>query len=303
MRIVSLLPAATEIVAALGASDHLVGVTHECDYPVSIASRARVTHSALPAAHTSASAAMIDAAVREQQGTGTSLFTLDARRIRALHPDLLLTQALCDVCAISETDVRAFAATLTPPPHIVTLGGRTIDGIFEDIREVANAIGAGDEAEELLAGDRDRMRRIHETLKAAKAPRPRMAVIEWTDPVYLAGHWVPEQIRRAGGINALGEAGAHSTTVTHEALAAAAPDLLLFAPCGYALEAAAAEAQRCLADPSWDWVGNRPVWALDANALTSRPGPRIVDGIEAIARIGNPDLFSPLDPTHARRIR
>lgn len=300
MRIVSLLPAATEIVALLGATEHLVGITHECDYPEIVGSRARVTRSALPDTHDPGA---IDAAVREQHDQGLALFTLDEARIRALHPDLLLTQALCDVCAVSETDVRALAARLSPPPRVVTLGGNTLDGVYADIRAVAAAIGADDEADELLAGLHDRVRHVHETLKAARAPRPRMALIEWTAPVYLAGHWGPEQIVRAGGISVGGVAGAHSVPVAMDDLRAMDPEIVLFAPCGYSLSAAAAEARRCLAAADWQWLADRTVWALDANGLTSRPGPRIVDGIEAIARIGNPTLFSPVDPLHAFRVQ
>lgn len=299
MRIVSLLPAATEIVAFLGATEHLVGITHECDYPDIVGSRARVTSSSIP--HHQDPAA-IDASVREQTAAGQALFALDAARIRALHPDLLLTQALCDVCAVSETDVRALAAQLTPVPPIVTLGGTTLEGIYADIQRVAEALSAESEAEELLAGLRDRVRHVHETLKAARAPRPRVALIEWTSPVFLAGHWGPEQIARAGGMDVLGVAGAHSVPVAMDALAASAPDLVCVAPCGYGLAAAADEARRLLDDPAWHWMRGRQVWALDANGLVSRPGPRVVDGIETLARIMHPTLFTPLDPHHAVRI-
>ncbi len=299
MRIVSLLPAATEIVAFLGATEHLVGITHECDYPEIVGSRARVTSSSIPHGRDPAA---IDAAVREQTATGQALFALDVPRIRALHPDLLLTQALCDVCAVSETDVRAVAAQLSPVPAIVTLSGTTFDGIYADITRVAEALSAQSDAEELLAGLRDRVRHVHATLKAAKAPRPRVALVEWTAPVFLAGHWGPEQIARAGGIDVLGVAGAHSVPVDIAALAASAPEIVCIAPCGYGLEAAAAEARRLLDDPAWEWMRGIPVWALDANGLVSRPGPRVVDGMETLARIMHPTLFTPLDPHHAVRI-
>ncbi len=299
MKVVSLLPAATEIVALLGATEALVGVTHACDYPEIIGSRARVTKAALPDVHDPAA---IDEAVRTQHAAGRALFVLDHAMIRALHPDLLLTQALCDVCAVHEPDVRALAARLEPEPQVVTLGGTSLDGIYGDIRAVAAALDALDEAEELLAGLQDRVRQVHETLKAAKAPRPRVALVEWTSPVYLAGHWGPEQIMRAGGIDVLGVAGAHSVPVSMDALRAANPDILVFAPCGYGVQAAAVEARACLSQPEWAWAGDRMVWAMDANGLTTRPGPRIVDGIEAMARIFNPSLFSSIDPRHALRI-
>lgn len=300
MRTVSLLPAATEIMAFLGATDHLVGITHECDYPDVVRSRARVTKSSVP--HSS-DPAVIDAAVRELHGAGHALYTMDETRIRALHPDVLLTQALCDVCAISETDVRALAEQLSPVPRIVTLGGTTLDGVYADIRAVADAMQAGDEADELLAGLRDRVKHVHDILKAAKAPRPRVLLLEWTDPVYVAGHWGPEQIARAGGRDVCGTAGAHSVTAEMPALIAADPQIVLFAPCGYSLAASVAEAKRCLALPQWAWLQGRAVWALDANGLVSRPGPRIVDGIETMARIFNPSLFTAIDGRHAERVR
>jgi iron complex transport system substrate-binding protein len=299
MRVVSLLPAATEIVAALGATEHLVGVTHECDYPPLVASRARVTRSAI--AHGGDPGA-IDAEVRSLAGAGRPLFTLDEARIRALHPDVLLTQALCDVCAVSETDVRALATTLSPAPRVVTLGGTSLDGVFADIVAVAEAIGAADEAEELLAGLRERVQRVHGRLREAQAPRPRVALLEWTDPVYVAGHWGPEQVKRAGGIDVLGTAGAHSEVVSMDELVAADPEIVIVAPCGYGLEAAVAEARRVAGDGAWGWLRGRAVWAMDANGLVSRPGPRIVDGIEAMARMFNPGVLSGLDPRHAVRI-
>ncbi len=302
MRIVSLLPAATEIVALLGATDHLVGITHECDYPDVVRSRARVTRSALPHAHDPSA---IDAAVRDAQAGGVALFTLDEKTITALHPTAILTQELCEVCAVREADVRALAARLSPPPEVVTLDGTSLDGIYEDIRAVARALGADDEADELLAGLRDRVKHVHNTLKAAQAPRPTVALVEWTDPLYVAGHWGPEQIARAGGVDVLGIHGQHSERVNMDALRASDPDIVIFAPCGYSVEAAAAEAKRCLTLPAWSWLVQRgkQVWAMDANGLTSRPGPRIVDGIEAMASIFAPSLFSEIEPWHAVRVQ
>ncbi|MEP6764372.1 MAG: ABC transporter substrate-binding protein [Gemmatimonadaceae bacterium] len=299
MRIVSLLPAATEIVAFLGATEHLVGITHECDFPSVVASRARVTKSAIPR---SSDPAEIDAAVREQSGEGHALFTMDERLIAALHPTLMLTQELCDVCAVRESDVRTLASKLQGSPPVITLGGTTIEGILADVRMVADALAVPDEGEELLAGLRNRMRRIHDTLKSERAPRPRVALIEWTNPVYLAGHWGPEQIQRAGGRDVAGTAGAHSVAVRLESVASTDPEIVLIAPCGYNLAHAKAEAMELLKDPNWSWLAGRQVWALDANGLVSRPGPRVVEGIETMARIFNPTLFSAIDPVHAVRV-
>ena len=299
MRTVSLLPAATEIMAFLGATEHLVGITHECDFPPVVNSRARVTHNALPQ-HTDP--AQTDSAVRNQLESGLALFTLDEKRITALHPDLLLTQALCDVCAVRESDVRALASRLQPPPRVVTLSGTTIDGIFADVVSVAEALGVPDEAEELIAGLQERLKRIHKVLKTERASRPRVVLIEWTEPVYLAGHGGPEQIHRAGCRDVGGTAGAHSVAVPLAQVISEQPEIVLIAPCGYGLAAARAEALRLLSHPDWAWLAGRQVWALDANGLVSRPGPRVVEGIEAMARIFNPSLFSALDPLHAVRV-
>ncbi|MBC8087303.1 MAG: ABC transporter substrate-binding protein [Phycisphaerae bacterium] len=293
------MPAATEIMAFLGATEHLVGITHECDFPSFVASRARVTQSALGDA---TDPAAIDAAVREQSHAGAALFTLHEKKIAALHPDLLLTQAVCDVCAVREEDVRALAARLHPPPKVVTLGGTNVEGILEDIGAVAAALGVPDEAEELIAGLRVRLKRIHDVLKAERAPRPRVALIEWSDPCYVTGHWGPEQVHRAGGRDVAGTAGAHSVTIPVATLEQADPEIVLFAPCGYSLAAARDEAERFIKHEDWRWLAGRQVWALDANGLVSRPGPRVVEGIEAMARIFNPTLFSAIDPVHAVRV-
>jgi iron complex transport system substrate-binding protein len=295
-RVITLLPSATEIVAALGAIESLVGITHECDHPAQVASRLRVTSSRVDGA---GEPGAVDAQVRAVVDEGTSLYTLDEERIRALRPDLIFTQALCDVCAVVETDVRALAARLSPPPRVISLSATTLDGVFDDIARAAHAMQLDDEGEELLAGMHARLLAVHATLKAARAPRPRVAMIEWTDPIFAGGHWVPEMIHRAGGSDVLASQGEHSKVVTPAAVAQAAPEIVLVAPCGYGVERAAAEARRLLASPEWPLPESVAVWALDGNALTSRPGPRLVDGIEVMARIFNPSLFSPVDPAYA----
>ena len=296
MRVVTLLPSATEIVASLGALESLVGITHECDFPAQVASRLRVTASRVDG---SRDPGVVDAQVRAVVGEGASLYTLDEPGIRALRPDLIFTQALCDVCAVVETDVRALAARLSPAPRVVSLSATTLDGVFDDIRRAADAMDLADEGEELLAGMRARVLAVHDTLRAARAPRPRVAMVEWTDPIFAGGHWVPDMIRRAGGTDVLASQGDHSKVVTPADVAQAAPDIVLVAPCGYGIERAAAEARRLVASPAWPLPGRVAVWALDGNALTSRPGPRLVDGIEVMARIFNPSLFSPGDPSYA----
>lgn len=299
MRVISLLPSATEIVAAIGGMEHLVGVTHCCDYPPLVDSRVRVTRTAIDA---EAAPGAVDAQVREITASGAPLYTLEEDRITALKPDLILTQALCEVCAVMETDVQAVAARLNPVPQVLTLAASTLDGVLEDIMAVGKAMGLADEAEEFVIGARARMRVVHETLKAAKAPRPRVAVIEWGEPIYAAGHWVPEMVKRAGGIDVLAKQGEHSVIVTLDAVRAADPEVILIAPCGYDLERSVLEAERLLALPEWSWARERRIFALDANAFASRPGPRLVDGVEVMARLFNPELFSPVDALFAREL-
>jgi iron complex transport system substrate-binding protein len=295
MRVVSLLPAATEMVAVLGALDSLVGVTHECDHPEAARARPRMTGTAIDVA---ADAATVDAQVRAVAAAGAPLFTLDAAALRAARADVILTQALCDVCAVSEDDVRAVAAGCDPIPHLVTLNATTLDGVLEDIDRVGAALDRVDAAAAWREAATARMRRVHETLKAARAPRPRVGVIEWGAPLWAAGHWAPEMVRRAGGIDVLATPGAHSVPVTLEAIHVADPDLILVAPCGYDLPRAIAEAHRLRDHPDWAWARDRRWAALDANALLSRPGPRLIDGIEAIAHAVAPTLLPPPPTDH-----
>jgi iron complex transport system substrate-binding protein len=264
MRVISLLPAATDIVAAVGGSEFLVGMTHECDKPAHARAAERVTATTV----CDGPPEEVDARVRE-----------------------LITQALCDVCAVRETDVRTLAATMSPPPAIVTLGGTTLDGVLADVERVAAAIGRGSEGASVSAALRVRMRAVHDRLHEAAAPRPTVAVIEWCDPIYLAGHWVPEMVHRAGGRDVAATVGQHSTVSTAGTVASADPAVVLIAPCGYDVARAADAARTLLARDDWRWARDRVVWALDANQLTSRPGPRLIDGIETIASILHPSLF------------
>jgi len=298
VRVVSLLPAASEIVAAIGAADALVGVTHECDYPLEVRSRPHVTRSALD----SGTPWEIDAQVRAMATTGVPLFMLDEPRIASLQPDVILTQALCDVCAVSETDVRAMAARFASPPRVIALASATFDDVLRDIHTVGEALGAGNAAADLVASIRQRLDTIHRALKAAREPRPRVAVIEWTDPVYVAGHWTPELVRRAGGEDVVAQAGMHSVVVTADEIAAHDPEVILVSPCGFDVHAAFEQACALLARGEWAWARGRTVWALNANALLSRPGPRLADAVETMARVFAPSLFGAPDPTLARRV-
>jgi iron complex transport system substrate-binding protein len=298
-RVVSLLPAATEIVAALGGVSQLVGITHECDYPAETAQLPRVTSSVVDR---DASSAAIDAEVRELSATGAPVFALDAVLLAELQPQVLLTQSLCDVCALPESEVDRGIAALRTSPTVLSLGSTTLEGVWSDIRRVGAAIGRSVDADALVASLEARMRHVHETLKAAKAPRPRVAVIEWLDPLFVAGHWTPELVRRAGGMDVLAESGAHSVQIAVEVVRAGAPDVLLFAPCGFDVERSAREAHALLARDEWSWARRLACWALDGNSLTSRPGPRLVDAIETMASIFAPPLFGPPRESYARRV-
>ena len=299
MRVVSFLPSATEIVAALGHIDDIVGVSHECDFPPVVRSRDVVTSSAIDS---TAPPGEIDVHVRDFVDTGRPLYAVREDHVRALAPDVLVTQVVCDVCAVSEDDVRALATRLSPRPEVVTLGATTLEGIFDDIRRVAQALGVTASADELVERSRARMRAVHETLKAARAPRPRVAVIEWTDPIFAAGHWVPEMVYRAGGADALAEPGEHSTTRTLDQVRDANPDIILVAPCGFDLERAAADAEHLVASEGWSWAREKPIWALDANSFLSRPGPRVIDGIELLAQVLHPTLFDAPARNAARQV-
>jgi iron complex transport system substrate-binding protein len=276
-----------------------VAVSHECDFPAAVRTLARVTATAVDP---HASSRDIDDAVRRLAHAGTPVFALNAEQLVRLAPTVILTQALCDVCAVSDGDVRSLGALLDPAPVLVPMSGTTLAGVWRDITNVGHAIGREREAEALVASITERLRRVHETLKAARAPRPRVAVIEWLDPLYVAGHWTPELVRRAGGMDVLAEPGAHSIVMEVARIRDAAPDLLLFAPCGFDAERAAREGTDLLASNEWRWAAGVQAWALDGNALTSRPGPRLADAVETIAAIVAPSLFPAPSPHYARQL-
>ncbi len=267
MRVVSLLPAATEIVSALGGEGRLVAVSHECDWPRAVTRLPRVTTSPIdPAAPSGA----IDRAVRELRAAGRPVIAVDAARLAELQPDLILTQDLCEVCAVSDGQVFRLADALTPAPAVLSLSAPDLDGIYADIDAVGRALDLEPEAEELVAGMRYRLRVL---APAGTAERPRVVAVEWLDPLFLAGHWVPELIAAAGGIDAGASPGAHSVQITPEALEALAPDVVIVMLCGFGVDRALRE----LAATPLPALG-APVWVLDGNAYTSRPGPRVVDG-------------------------
>ncbi|MEA2195947.1 MAG: iron complex transport system substrate-binding protein [Solirubrobacteraceae bacterium] len=282
MRIISLVPHATELLFALGLGDEVIAVTHECDHPPRALTLPRVTRDALPAGLSSGE---IDAADRERTAAGQSIYELDEALVRSLAPDLMVTQALCPVCAVSYEDVAALAERMPVPPKVVALDPHTLGETLADVRTLAAATGRRDAGVALIARSAGRIDRVKLAVRGAE--RPRVAAIEWFDPIFVAGHWTPQLIELAGGEDVLGAVGEPSATASWEALAAAAPQIVLAMPCGYDAPRARAEA---LAHASrLRELGAERVVAVDAAAYFSRPGPRLVDGLELLAHVLHPD--------------
>jgi iron complex transport system substrate-binding protein len=293
MRIVSLVPNGTEILFALGAGDLVVGVSHECDFPEEARTRPILTGSALTPGM---SAAEVDAAVSAQVGSGLSLYTLDEARIAELAPNVIVTQQLCPVCAVSTEQVDGAVRPLPRCPELVSLDPRTIGEVFADIRRVGEVTGREPQAEALLADLDRRLAAVRGRI--AGRPQPRVLALEWLDPPFAGGHWVPEMIALAGGIDVFGEPGGHSARLTWDQVAAADPEVIVVMPCGFD-EAGAREQIATIADrPEWRAlraVREGQVFPVDANGCFSRPGPRLVDGVERLAAIlhgGNPPARS-----------
>ncbi len=286
MRIVSLVPHATELLFALGLGDQVIAVTHECDHPPAALTRPRVTRDALPPGLSSGE---IDAAVRERTAAGLSIYELDEDLLRRLAPDLIVTQALCPVCAVSYEDVAALAERMPSPPRVIALDPHTIGETLADVRTLAEATGCRDAGVALIARSAGRIDRVRLAVRGAE--RPRVAAIEWFDPIFVAGHWTPQLIELAGGEDVLGAVGEPSETASWEELAAAAPQIVVAMPCGY--DAPRARAEALAHAPRLRALGAERVVAVDAAAYFSRPGPRLVDGLELLAHLLHPDLAPP----------
>jgi len=282
MRIVSLVPSATEMLFALGLGPDLIAVTHECDYPDAARELPKITRDVLEPGLT---AAQIDAAVRERTLAGEPIYELDADTLRKLEPDLIVTQALCSVCAVSYDDVRAVADEIETHPTVISLDPRTVGEILGDARTLAQATDRKDAAVDLVEEASARIDRIR--LAVRGAPRPRVAALEWLDPPFAAGHWTPQLIEYAGGEDVLGFAGEHSEQRSWEEIAAAQPDIVIVMPCGYDAEIAHREAE--MHRDELAVLGAGEVVAVDAAAYFSRPGTRIVDGLELLAHILHPE--------------
>ena len=284
MRIVSLVPHATELLFALGLDEEIVGVTHECDFPRQALERPHVTRDVLPAG---LSAGEIDAAVRERTAEGRAIYELDVDALTDLAPDLIVTQALCPVCAVSYEDVTKVAEDLPSQPHVIALDPKTLGETLGDIRTLAGATGRRREGVELIARTSGRIDRVRLAVRGLR--RTRVAALEWLDPVFVAGHWTPQMIELAGGEDVLGLPGEPSETVSWERLAEAGPELVVAMPCGYdaprAHEEALGHAERL------SGLGALRTVAVDASAYFSRPGPRLVDGLELLGALLHPARF------------
>ena len=295
MRIVSLVPSATEIVYALGLGRQLVGVSHDCDWPPQVRRKPIVTRPTVDLA--GRSSRQIHDAVSGAIHAGHGLAELDEEALARLRPDLILTQELCSVCAVSYRRVNEAARSLDGPVQVVSLEPTTLDGIFRTIVTVGSLTARERRALDLVRRLRARLLRIEEKVvrrRRAGMPTPRVVALEWLDPPFVAGHWVPELIRRTGGRDVLGREGEPSRQTTWEAVLEAEPQMLLVMPCGFTVNEAVAELHRAPLPPFWgeiDAVRRGNVFALDAGAYFSRPGPRILDGALMLAEIFDPMAF------------
>jgi iron complex transport system substrate-binding protein len=285
MRIVSLVPSSTEMLFALGLGPEVVAVTHECDYPVAAKGLPKVTRDVLPSGLSSAE---IDAAVKERTLAGESIYELDSEALHELAPDLIVTQALCSVCAVSYDDVRAIADEIDSQPLVISLDPHTVGEVLGDARTLAQATGRKDAGVDLIQEASARIDRVRLATRGAR--RPRVVALEWLDPPFAAGHWTPQLIDLAGGEDVLGFAGESSEQHTWQEVEAAQPDVVIVMPCGYDAEIAHREAE--MHRDELAAIGAGKVVAVNASAYFSRPGPRIVDGLELLAHILHPELIA-----------
>jgi iron complex transport system substrate-binding protein len=284
MRIVSLVPSATETLFALGLGPDVIAVTHECDYPPAARELPKITRDVLP---TGLSAREIDAAVKERTLAGESIYELDDELLRDLRPDLIVTQELCSVCAVSYDDVRALAEEIETHPRVVSLDPHTVGEVLGDFRTLAQVTDHKDAAVDLVRDASARIDRVRLGVRGLR--RPRVAALEWLDPPFAAGHWVPQLIEYAGGEDVLGFTGEKSEERSWQEVEASQPDIVIVMPCGYDAEIAHREAE--MHRDELAALGAGEVVAVDAAAYFSRPGPRIIDGLELLAHIIHPEKF------------
>ena len=293
MRIVSFLPSATEMAFALGLADSIVGITHECDYPPAAKSKPVVVRNVLPLERMTQSE--IDRAVAERMRDGLSLYQIDEQLLRDLAPDIILTQNLCQVCAPSGNEVTQVLKALPKSPQILWLTPQSLNGIFDNIRELGAATDRVAEADALINNCKLRLKKLQERTSSVTY-KPRVFCMEWLDPVYASGHWVPELVKIAGGVDDLARDGGESVRISWDDLAAWAPEVLVIMPCGFNLQQTMKQVWSVFGRQSSVFfdlpaVRNGRVYAVDANSYFARPGPRVVEGAELLARLIHPELF------------
>jgi iron complex transport system substrate-binding protein len=303
LRIASLLPSTTEILCALGLEENIVGITHECDFPESIQNLPHLTASRI--SHETMSSAEIDHAVRSQLDGHGSIYNLNEKLLAELKPDLILTQELCEVCAVSYKTVQKAAKMFVADTKVVSLEPNTIGDIFENIKTVGELCGIGEKAESVVADLKNRLAEVREKTKDL-LNRPKVFMLEWLEPPFAPGHWTPEQVEIAGGICLLGKAGEKSKATTYKRIFEEQPEILVLIPCGFYTK----DIVRQLAETKFpsNWrelpaIKNENVWAMDASAYFSRPAPRVVDGTEILAKIFHPDIFGVPSEAEATRVK
>src|SRR5580658_2082908 len=289
MRICSLLPSATEVLFALGLGDSVAGVTHECDYPPEAARKPALIS---PRVDPNAKSDDLDRSVRELMARGESLYAVRDDLLGEIEPDLIITQDLCHVCAASPDDLASALAKMQKQPRILTLQPHTLADVWNDIRRIGEATGKSREADEFAKRQERKVEAVRARMNGA-ASRPRVACIEWLDPIYVGGHWVPEMVEAAGGIDVLGRAGQPSITVTSDRVIAAKPDVIVVMPCGYNVKHTEDELRRTPLPPEWNQlaaVRENRVFIVDANSYFSRSGPRLADGVAILANLLHPNV-------------
>lgn len=289
LRIVSMVPSATEIVCGLGLRDHLVGVSHECDFPPHVKELPKVTRSRIPEDATSGE---IDSIVRDSAKNDNSLYDLDLETLLSLAPNLIITQSLCNVCAVAEDDVDAAARQLSEPPQIIRLQPNSLADVFEGIREVGKAANHLIPSLAYVGTLIGRLSSVNARSRSV-THRPRVVLLEWIDPLFCAGHWNPELIGFSGGMEMLGVAGARSQSVSWEQLIAVDPEVLLIACCGFDVERSIEDVSRLTERPGWrslSCVASERVYVIDGSAYCNRPGPRLLDSLEMIAHTLHPEI-------------
>jgi iron complex transport system substrate-binding protein len=301
LRIVSFLPAATEMACALGLGSQLAGVSHECDFPPEARSKPVVVRPAL--ALEKMSLREVDAAVSERLRNGQSLYQVDELLLRRLQPNLILTQNLCQVCAPSGNELSVALKCLQPKPEVVWMSPHSLEEINQNLRDLGRATGRVAQAEALITTARARLEKIAARTRNL-SNRPRVFCMEWADPVYCAGHWVPEMVELAGGIDKLARRETDSVRIQWEDVLKWSPEILIFSPCGFHLAPALQQISHLQSQPGWadlPAVRNGRVYAVDADSYFARPGPRVVDGTELLAHLIHPELFPWPGPADAFR--